>query len=497
MKITFKLPHHLVSCLPLLAASALAAASGLRTHLIALATIFSFAGHACAQAAVAPPRPNIIFIFVDDMGYGDLGSYGGKLIETPRLDRMAAEGMRFTRHYAGSSVCAPSRSTLMTGQHTGHTPVRGNMAWEPSGEIPLPADAITLPGLLAKAGYTNAMIGKWGLGIETTSGNPLKQGFHHYFGYLDQVLAHNHTPEFLMRNDERIPLPNTVQYVPKDHWSRGLGSYPIEMKEFSQDHFTREALKFVEEHRAKPFFLYYPVIIPHDNGEALPGKRYSEVPSFGIYADKPWTEEEKGYAAMITWLDAELGKLFDKLTELKLDENTLILFTSDNGGDSPGRFRELSNQPLRGHKRDLYEGGLRVPLLARWKGTVPAGTTSDHISANWDFLSTFCEIANIPAPATTDGISMAPTLLGKGQQAQHPYLYWEFHEQSKKQAVLKWPWKAVRLNVALNPRGPIELYNLDSNPAETRDVAAKHPETTAELTRLMDTTRTEDPNWKF
>jgi arylsulfatase A len=450
-----------------------------------------------AHAAEAARQPNIIFILADDMGYNDLGCYGAKLISTPRLDRMAAEGMRFTRHYAGSSVCAPSRSTFITGQHTGHTPIRGNLPWEPSGEIPLPAGTITISSLLKQAGYTNAMIGKWGLGIETTPGNPRKHGFHHYFGYLDQVLAHNHTPEFLMRNDEKIPLANKVQYVPKDHWSRGLGSFPLAMKEFSQELFTREALKFVEDHRDQPFFLYYPVVIPHDNGEALLGKRYSEIPSFGSYANKPWTEEEKGYAAMITWLDAELGKLFDKLTALGLDENTLVIFTSDNGGDSPGRFHKLSNQPLRGHKRDLYEGGLRVPMIARWKGTVPAGKLSDHVSANWDFLPTFCEIAGVPAPATTDGISMAPTLLEKSSQAKHDFLYWEFHEQSKKQAVLKGPWKAVRLNVARNPRGPVELYNLDADPAETRDVSAQYPETTAELTRLMDSTRKDDPNWEF
>jgi arylsulfatase A-like enzyme len=452
---------------------------------------------ASARAADAAPPPNIIFIFADDMGYNDLGSYGSTLVKTPRLDRLAAEGMRFTRHYAGSSVCAPSRSTFITGQHTGHTPVRGNLPWEPTGEIPLPAGTITLPGLLAKAGYTNAMIGKWGLGIDVTSGDPLKQGFHHYFGYLDQVLAHNHTPEFLVQNGVKVPLANKVQYVPKDHWSRGLGSYPLEMKEFSQDHFTREALKFVEGHRNKPFFLYYPVIIPHDNGEALPGKRYSEIPSFGIYADKPWTEEEKGYAAMITYLDTEVGKLLDKLTELGLDDNTLIVFTSDNGGDSPDQFHDLSNRPFRGHKRDLYEGGIRVPMIARWKGKISPGTTSDHLSANWDFLATFCELAAVPKPSTTDGISMVPTLLGKGKQSQHDHFYWEFHEQNKKQAVLKWPWKAVRLDVALDPHGPVELYQLDADPGETCNVAAKHPETAAELTRRMDSARTEDSNWKF
>jgi arylsulfatase A-like enzyme len=449
-------------------------------------------------SAEVPLRPNIIFILADDMGHGDLGCYGGKLIHTPRLDQLAAEGMRFTHHYAGSPVCSPSRCTFITGRDTGHAPIRGNVLWEPSGEMPLPAGIPTVPGLLKQAGYATMMIGKWGLGGEDGgAGNPLKQGFDHYFGYLDQILAHNHTPGFLMRDNVKVPLGNKVEYLPKDHWSRGFGSYTVDGKDFSQDHFTREALKFVEDHRSQPFFLFYPVIIPHDNGEEPAGKRYSAVPSFGRYADKPWTEEEKGYAAMITYLDTELAKLFDKLADLNLDDNTLILFTSDNGADSPGRFHSLSNRPFRGHKRDVYEGGLRMPMIARWKGKIAAGSVSDFVSANWDFLPTFCDLAGITPPASIDGVSMAPTLLGKGPQPQHEYLYWEFHEQDKKQAVLKRPWKAVRLDVARNPHGPVQLYNLDADPGESRDVAAQNPEIAAELTRLMDSTRTEDPNWEF
>jgi len=469
----------------------------MKTNILTLAALAGLS--ACApKAEQKPETPNIIFIITDDQGYNDLGSYGAEIIKTPNLDRLAEEGMRFTNFYAGTSVCAPSRSAFITGQHTGHTPVRGNRQWEPSGQMPLPTGTVTISSLLKGAGYTNALIGKWGLGIDVTEGNPLKHGFDHYFGYLDQVLAHNHTPEFLIRNDEKVMLNNKVEYLSEDHWSKGLGSYPIEMNEFSQDLFTIEALQFVEENKDNPFFLYYPVIIPHDNGEALPGKRYSEVPSFGLYADSLWTEEEKGYAAMLTYLDTELGKLFDKITELGLDENTLIIFTSDNGGQSPGKFYDLSNKPFRGIKRDLYEGGIRVPMIARWKGTIPAGTVSDYIGASWDFMPTFCEMAGIPIPETTDGLSILPTLTGNpDNQQQHNYLYWEFHENNKKQAVRKGKWKAVRNNVQDDPSGPIELYDLETDPGETTDLSARFPDVTTEMTYLMDNTRREDPHWVF
>ena len=459
---------------------------------LALAAITGFSS---CQEDPAPQPPNIIFIMTDDQGYNDLGSYGATLIKTPVLDQMAADGMRFTQHYAGTSVCAPSRSVLMTGLHTGRTPVRGNRQVQPSGQMPLPPNTTTIAALLKEAGYTNGLIGKWGLGVEGTVGEPVNHGFDYYFGYLDQVLAHNHYPEYLLRNGDRIYLNNIVQYLPEDHWSAGLGSYPLEMNDYSQDHFTREALKFVENNKDNPFFLYYPVIIPHDNGEALPGKRYAEVPSFGIYADSTWTEEEKGYAAMITHLDGEIGKLLDKLDELGLAENTIVFFTSDNGGDSPGMFRDISNYPFRGTKRDLYEGGIRVPLLVRWTGTIQPGTVTGHMSAFWDFMPTFCELAGVESPEFTDGISMLPTLLGKDHQQEHEYLYWEFHERTKKQAIRKGDWKLVRKNIVNEPDRPLELYNLASDPGESNDLATVYPEIVKELRQLMRQAHHPDPNW--
>jgi arylsulfatase A len=465
------------------------------TGIVAIAAVAG--GISSCGEKTEPWQPNIIFIMTDDQGYNDLGSYGATLIQTPVLDQMAREGMRFTQHYAGTSVCAPSRAVLMTGQHSGRVSIRGNRQGEPYGQMPLPANTLTIPSLLKKAGYNNAMIGKWGLGVEGTAGEPTNQGFDYYFGYLDQVLAHNHYPEYLMRNGEKVMLNNVVQYLDTTHWSRGYGSYPVEMNDYSQDHFTREALQFIEENRDGPFFLYYPVIIPHDNGEALPGKRYSEVPSFGIYADSLWTEEEKGYAAMITHLDGEIGKLLDKLKELGIDENTIIFFTSDNGGDSPGRFSEISNYPLRGIKRDLYEGGIRVPLIARWPGKIAPGTVSHHISAFWDFMPTFCEMAGIKIPeGHTDGISMLPSLLGKNDsQEAHDYLYWEIHFWMKHQAVRKGEWKAVRNNLERDPDAPIELYNLSDDPGESFDLAEKYPEVVKEMAETMQNAHVKDPDW--
>ncbi|MFP4288238.1 MAG: arylsulfatase [Bacteroidales bacterium] len=462
--------------------------------IIAIAALTGIVG--CHEVEETDQKPNIIYILTDDLGYNDLGSFGSELIKTPVLDQMAEDGMRFTQHYAGSAVCAPSRSVLMTGLHSGNTPVRGNRQVEPSGQMPLPENTVTIATLLKDAGYTTGLIGKWGLGVVGTTGEPNKHGFDHYFGYLDQVLAHNHTPGFLIRNGEKVMLDNVVEYRDTSEWHKGLGSYPVEMNEFSQDLFTQEAIEFVENNQNDPFFLYYPVIIPHDNGEALPGKRYSEVPSFGIYENMDWTEEEKGYAAMITYLDEEIGKLLDKLTELNLDENTLVIFTSDNGGQSPGRFLDISNYPYRGIKRQLYEGGIRVPMIARWTGTIEPGTVSNHMSAFWDVMPTFCNLAEIPTPEFTDGISFLPELTGK-EQKQHEYLYWEFHEQDKKQAVRKGKWKAVRNNVAENPFGPIELYDLEKDPSENTDISFVYPEVVNQLTQLIDNTRSEDPNWEF
>ncbi|MGC9355419.1 MAG: sulfatase-like hydrolase/transferase, partial [Mariniphaga sp.] len=276
----------------------------------------------CTSETWKSRKPNIIYIMADDMGYNDLGCYGSPHIQTPNIDRMAAEGIRFTQHYAGNSVCAPSRSALMTGQNTGHTPVRGNRQWEPYGQFPLPEKTTTVASLLKNAGYKTALIGKWGLGVEGTSGDPHNQGFDSYFGYLCQVLAHNHAPEYLIDNGDKVFLGNNVVWTDTAHWTRGLGSFSTEIKQFSQELFTKRALSFIEENRNSPFFLYLSVVIPHDNGEAPEGKRYSDIPSFEPYEDKDWTESEKGYAAMITYLDNDVGKILNKIKDLGLDENT-------------------------------------------------------------------------------------------------------------------------------------------------------------------------------
>jgi arylsulfatase A-like enzyme len=450
----------------------------------------------CNPKTKMPQTPNIIYIMADDMGYNDLGCYGAPRIQTPNIDRMAAEGIRFTQHYAGTSVCAPSRSALMTGQHTGHTPVRGNLQWEPYGQYPLPENTVTVASLLKNAGYKTALIGKWGLGVENTSGDPLNQGFDSYYGYLCQVLAHNHAPEYLMDNGEKVFLGNKVVWTDTSHWTKGLGSYPLEIKQFSQELFTNRALNFIEENRENPFFLYLSVVIPHDNGEAPDGKRYSDIPSFEPYENKDWTESEKGYAAMITYLDKEVGKIISKLKALGIDENTLVIFTSDNGGDAPDSFYAECNQPFRGHKRDLYEGGIRVPFIARWPGKIQSGTETKHISAFWDFMPTVCELAGVKSPENTDGISYLPALLGQPQQ-KHDLLYFEFHEQGGKQAVIKDNWKLIRLNVKIPELTSLELYNIETDISEQNNLATEMPEKVAELLPLFEQNHIESPFFKL
>ena len=432
-------------------------------------------------------KPNIIFILADDLGYGDLGCYGQKQIQTPNLDRLAAEGMRFTDHYAGTTVCAPSRCSLMTGLHTGHTYVRGNHEVQPMGQLPLPADTATLPKMLKKAGYTTALIGKWGLGGPDSTGTPNEQGFDYFFGYLCQRHAHNYYPEFLFRNDQRVPLKNKVPGGRLD--GAGVATEKIE---YSYDRMEQEALQFVEQDRKGPFFLYLAVTLPHANNEG--GKNGMEVPDYGIYADKDWPEPEKGRAAMITRLDRGVGRVVQKLRDLGLEDNTLVFFASDNGphregGANPEFFR--SSGPLRGIKRDLYEGGIRVPLLARWPGRIQAGAVSDHVSAFWDFLPTLAELAGAPRPADTDGISLLPTLLGRPeQQRKHEFLYWEFHEGGSIQAVRRGRWKAVR------PFGKrLELYDLQTDRGETRNVADNHPDVVAQIEKYLTTARTESKFW--
>jgi len=444
-----------------------------------------------APALAQPERPsferppNLVLILADDLGYGTLASYGGREIATPQLDRMAAEGMRFLDFHAGASTCAPSRSSLMTGQHTGHTPVRSNSAYPRPGDSSLPGSAITIAELLRDAGYATAAIGKWGLGHVGTGGAPTAQGFDSFYGYLDQLLAHNSFPEFLWRNDRPVRLRNEI--VPQRSRTGAVGSYATKKVDYANDLFTEEALAFIEREAARPFFLYLSYTVPHLNGEAPPGQQ-AEVPSLEPYAERDWPEQRKGYAAMISRLDRDVGRILRKLAELGLERDTLVLFTSDNGAsDSPDVRFFAANGSLRGGKFDLYEGGIRVPLLARWPGRVPASSTSERSFAQWDVMATFADLAAVPPPPGTDGISFLPTLLGR-QQPERDFLYWE--EPSPRvepelrggvQVSKQGRWKAFHFLHT----DRFELYDLEQDPGETRDVAKLHPDRLAAMQEKM------------
>jgi arylsulfatase A-like enzyme len=440
-------------------------------------------------ATDASPKklPNIIFILADDLGFGDLGCYGQDKIATPNIDQLAFEGMLFTDHYAGSTVCAPSRCCLMTGLHTGHALIRGNA------RVPLRPSDVTVAELLKNAGYKTAIIGKWGLGEADSTGIPNNQGFDYWFGYLNQRHAHNYYPEFLWRNERKVPLEGNKLPSPQPGgWGRSVNQVT-----YSHDLFAEEALRFVEKNKTGPFFLYLALTIPHANNEA--GNKGMEVPSLDRYAAAPWPEPQKAHAAMITRMDRDIGRLMQKLGALGIDENTLVMFSSDNGphkegGADPAFFN--SSGPLRGYKRALYEGGIRVPLIARWPGAITPGSTTHHVSAFWDFLPTCCDLAGIQPPPGIDGISMFPTLLGgPGDQRKHDFLYWEFHEQGKKQAVRLGRWKGVRLNVAKDPDAPIQLYDLNEDIAETKNLAADHPDVVAKIAQIMTSARTPSKDW--
>jgi arylsulfatase A-like enzyme len=454
--------------------------------------------HSCGpgkkDAAEEKQMPNIILIVADDLGYGDLGCYGQDSISTPHIDNLAKEGMRFTAHYAGSTVCAPSRCALLTGLHTGHTAVRGNRPADPMGQYPLPETAVTVASVLSEGGYTTAAIGKWGLGGPGSTGEPGRQGFDYFFGYLCQGHAHNYYPDFLFKNKERINIDNVM---PEPPHPKGMG-VAVEKNTYSHDLFVEEALQYIRNAApGQPFFLYLPFTIPHANNEA--GDAGMEVPDYGAYTDKKWPEPQKGLAAMISMLDAGVGAVVKALDHANLDSNTILFFTSDNGphregGNDPAFFK--SNGGFRGIKRDLYEGGIRVPLIVRWPGLIPAGTTSDHISAHWDFLTTVCDIAGLEPAELTDGISYLPALTG-GMQPKHDYLYWEFHSQGGVQAVRMGPWKGIVLQ-AMNPENAIfELYNLEQDPGERHDIAADHPKIVEVMRKIMVSAHYETPEWPF
>ncbi len=429
---------------------------------------------------VAAHKPNIIFIHADDLGYGDLSCYGQRNFRTPNIDRLAQEGLRFTQYYAGSTVCAPSRSALMTGQHTGHTRIRGNA------RHPLLTEDVTVAEVLKSAGYSTALIGKWGLGEAGTTGVPTRQGFDYFYGYLNQRHAHNYYPTFLWFNEEKVKLRNIVP----DEDPEGSGNATNRL-DYSHDLFAEEALKFVERNSKQSFFLYLALTIPHANNEAR--NKGMEVPELGQFASKDWPEQEKAKAAMITRMDSDVGRLMALLKEQGIDRNTIVFFTSDNGphkegGSDPNFFD--SNGALRGIKRDLYEGGIRVPMIVRWPDRVKAGKTSDQVWAHWDFLPTAAEIAGVKAPKGIDGISMLPAITGKKQRS-HEFLYWEFHEGGFKQAIRMGDWKGVRLD----PGRDIELYNLQTDLSERNNIAAANPEVVKRIENHLKSARTESGLW--
>jgi arylsulfatase A-like enzyme len=449
---------------------------------------------ALAQPA---PRPNILFILADDLGYGDLGCYGQKLIATPHLDRMAAEGLRFTQFYAGSTVCAPSRSVLMTGQHLGHTRVRGNAGAGNYAAQTLAASDTTVARVLQQAGYATALIGKWGLGEADSEGAPNRQGWDYFYGFINQTHAHNHYPDFLWRNTEKVALPNVVTSagtVPGAGWA-------TKRVQYAQNLFFEEARAFIERSRDRPFFLELALTVPHANNErARALGDGQEVPDYGAYATKDWADPLKGQAAMIARMDAGVGRLFAHLKALGLDERTLVLFTSDNGPHKEGGpaydpdFFD-ANGPFSGIKRSLTDGGIRVPFIARWPGRIKAGGTSGHVGYFGDMMTTFTELAGAKPPAALDSLSLVPTLLGRGAQAKHEYLYWEFYESGVSQAVLlEGRWKGLRLK---SPTAPIQLYDLATDVAEKTDLAAQQPKIVERITAIMRSAHVDNEHWKL
>jgi len=471
------------------------------TLLLSLLLLTGCGGDAPEDTGEPSPRPNIILIVADDLGYGDLGAYGQDRIRTPNLDRMAEEGLLFTQFYSGSTVCAPSRSVLMTGQHTGRTPIRGNEEVLPIGQQPLPDTSVTIAEVLQEAGYATGAFGKWGLGAPGSEGVPHRQGFDQFYGYIGQRRAHFYWPEFLFESDRdslrRVPLAgNRVNDTSTPDFPHPGSGPPLERGTYSHDAIMERALSFIDaQSRADaPFFAYLPVTIPHASVVAPDSAfaPYLDADGTSIFDETPfpgdhYTEQPRpkaAYAAMVTHLDRGVGRILDRLEARGVAENTLVLFTSDNGPHGEGGYQPEyfdSNGPLRGMKRDLYEGGIRVPHLAWWPGRVEAGTTTDLPSYFGDYMQTFADLAGTSAPAATQSISFAPTLLGEtARQATHDYLYWEFQGA---QAVRQGRWKAVRDSIG---GGTPELYDLDADSAESTDVAGQHPDIVERMRGLMD-----------
>jgi arylsulfatase A-like enzyme len=440
-----------------------------------------------ADSTLNDDLPNIIYIMADDLGYGDLGCYGQKLIQTPNIDRLAENGMKFSNFYAGSTVCAPSRCVLMTGLHTGHCFIRGN------GRDSLRPEDVTVAEVLKQAGYATGQVGKWGLGLEGSTGLPTRQGFDFFYGYLDQGHAHNYYPTFVVKNEERVKLRNVVP----GEGDFGQG-FATEKMDYTPALMIDETLGFIDAHRDERFFMYLAYTLPHANNEK--NKQLgdgTEVPDFGIYAEKDWTEQNRGQAAMIGYLDDMVGQVVARLEKHKLIDNTVIFFTSDNGPHSEAG-NDVSffdaNGPVTGIKRSMHDGGIRVPMIVQWPGRVKAGSTTDLISGGVDFMATAADIVGIKLKNETDGLSILPTLLGQDtEQEQHKYLYWEFYEQGSKQAARMGKWKAIRRPIGT---GPIEVYDLSEDITESNDLAKSHPELAARFEKIFAEAHVPVDRWK-
>lgn len=457
---------------------------------------FVFCALAFTAALSAAEKPNIVFILADDMGIGDLGCYGQKVLTTPNIDRLATEGMKFIRHYAGCTVCAPSRCVLLTGLHTGHCRVRGNGMWT------IPDEDVTVPKVLKQAGYTTACFGKYGLGKPVPEDDPQHKGFDEFFGYVDTSHAHNFYPTFLIHNGKREPLPNLI--IPNSgnaaHEDTGVATKDGR-KVWAPGLIAQKVQGFLDgQSKAKPFFLYYALNLPHANNEAKkisPLGHGLESPDYGEFAGKDWPDVEKGFAQFIRFVDNEVGAVMAKLKALGLDDNTLVFFSSDNGAHAEGLHNSDffdSNGIYNGIKRSMTDGGIHTPLLARWPGKIKAGVINEHVSGFQDFLPTAAAVSGASVTSKLDGLSMLPSLTGEGTQQEHDYLYWNFDEQGGKRAVLQWPWKLIHLNTGEGRPGKgkgkqaplqVQLFNLKDDEGEQTNVAAQHPEIVKSLTEKM------------
>lgn len=457
---------------------------------IALIALFTFNTN-------AQQKPNVIFILADDMGYGDLGCYGQKLIETPNIDKLASGGIRFTQFYAGTSVCAPSRASLMTGLHTGHTPVRGNYEINREGQLPLPDSAYIMPEMFKAAGYKTGAFGKWGMGYPGSEGDPVKQGVDQFYGYNCQRESHNFFPNHLWDNLNRIELANT----------------PSNLQFYAPELIQKKAMAFMEDNKSNPFFMYLAYTLPHAALQLPAGdkvfeyykKKFNEQPK-AIKKDwngtgyQPQAYPHAAYAAMVTKLDNYVGEIVAKLKALGLDKNTLIVFASDNGphregGNEPEFFN--SNGGFKGIKRQLTEGGIREPVIVNWPGKIKSKQVLDYTGAFWDFYPTFSELAGQTLPFKSDGISLVPLFLNKGKQPQHDYLYWEFHEDGGRQAVRMGKWKGIKEGVMKNAASPLALYDLVADPKEANNIAQEHPDVVKKINEIMLKSHIENKNFPF